>query len=89
MTETKFTFTITGPTWLGTEGDVTDDVWGDEVPEPLTRDEITGLVECFSENSPVTWEESAYGTWGNFTSPVAPDFDEIGNYSITLDEVTA
>jgi len=67
-TEPKYAFTITGPsasfgTWQE-DADVTDAYWGDEVPEPLTLEEITGLVECFPENGPVTWHlADGFGTF--------------------------
>jgi hypothetical protein len=88
-TETKFNFTVTGPgrsfgVWHD-DADVTESYWGDEVPEPLTQAEIIGLVGCFSENSPIVWGDPRYGTWGTFTSPVDPDDDEVGTYSINLE----
>ena len=92
ITKTKFNFTITGPSrsfgvWHD-DTDVTEAFWGDEVPEPLTQAEIIGLVGCFSENSPIAWGDTTYGTWGTFTSPVDPDIGELGTYLLTLDEVT-
>jgi hypothetical protein len=81
MTETLYTFTITGPSvTLSTrvvQADITAAFWGDEVPEPLTIDDITGLVECFPENSPVTWDYE-YG-FGTFTTRV-----EVGDETCKL-----
>ena len=94
MEPTKYNFTVTGPsrsfgTWHS-DVDVTEDFWGDFVPEPMTLAEISDLVGLESENGPVVWGESTYGRQvGTFTSPADPDDDEVGTYSITLEEATA
>jgi hypothetical protein len=90
-TETTFNFTITGRSLASryAEVDVTS-VYGAAGREPMTLAEITDLVGLTPENSPVVWEDSPYGgQFGTFTSPVDPDNDELGTYSITLEEATA
>jgi len=84
-TETKFNFTITGPTWhSGLDDDVTEDFWGDVAPEPVTLAEITDIVGQTPENNLIVWDDDTHGT---FTSPAAPYDDELETYSITLEQV--
>ena len=88
-TDTKFNFTITGPSVYGSEdADVTLDFWGDESPYPVTQADLTDMVACFSGNTPVVWKDSPYGgQFGIFTSR-DPDGEPVGPFSVTLEEVT-
>jgi hypothetical protein len=82
---TLYEFAIIGPVGAYNESDVTADYWGRASEIPLTREEIGELIECFSENSPVTWEESIRGIRGTFESY---EDDEWNTYFVFLDEVT-
>jgi hypothetical protein len=82
---TLYEFAIIGPVGAWNEGDVTADYWGKASESPLTREAIGQLIECFSENTPVTWEESIRGVRGTFESY---EHGEWNTYAVVLDEVT-
>jgi hypothetical protein len=85
--DTLYEFAIIGPVGAWNEGDVTDTYWGRTSERPLTRKDIGELIECCSDNTPVTWEESICGIRGTFESYAYED-DEWKPYVVVLDKVT-
>ena len=83
-----YTFTVTGPVailgaWSTVE--CSEYLWGAHSPEPLTKHGIEELVGVFDECSPITW----HGSFGVYEAPVGSDDDEVGIYTIKLEEVSA
>jgi hypothetical protein len=85
-TETTFNFTITGRSLASryAEVDVTS-VYGAAGREPMTRAEITEMIERVNDDGPIVWDEDD-DTHGVFAS-VDPDDDEVRAYAITLEDI--